>query len=187
MNEINEENVIQDDRPVEVVDPCTVNIANLPQGEKPYQKINGKPLTSIFVIFIIGILLLIFVPSTWFLSVFMIGLSIVSFVVTRSFIQFEFYNNYFVIYPVKEDGTCLKINWSDVLEWTVAESQGSSNALTLRLDNPSRVKIIPIYSTNAVYGAMNKKVADKETTHQKREAFRKKTSNWKWFWQKDKK
>ena len=49
------------------------------------------------------------------------------------------------------------------------------------------LKIIPIYSTNAVYGAMNKKVADKETTHQKREAFRKKTSNWKWFWQKDKK
>ena len=37
MNEINEENVIQDDRPVEIVDPCTVNIANLPQGEKPYQ------------------------------------------------------------------------------------------------------------------------------------------------------
>lgn len=178
---------INDTKPAEIIDPCTINISDLPKNEKPYKKLNGKPYTSILVIFILGVLLLIFIPSTWMLSVFMIALSILSFFSTKNYIQFEFYDSYFVIYPVKEDGTCLKINWSDVLEWTVSEVQGSSNTLTLRLDHPTRVKLIPIYSTSSVYGAMNKKVAEKEVNYQKREAFRQKTAKWKWFWQKDKK
>lgn len=178
---------LNDEKPVEIIDPCTINISDLPQGEKPYKKLNGKPYTSIFVIFILGVLLFVFIPSTWMLSLFMIALSILSFFATKNYIQFEFYDSYFVIYPVKADGTCMKVNYEDVLEWTVAESQGSSNTLTLRLNNPSRVKLIPVYSVNSVYGAMNKKLAEKEINYQKREEFRKKTANWKWFWQKNKK
>ncbi len=178
---MDDKNNVQLEEPVE---PCKINISDLPVGDTPYKKLSGKPITSILIVFTVGLLLLIFAPSTWVLGVFMIAMSILSYVVTKSYTQFAFYNNYFVIYPTKEDGTCMKVNWSDIEEWTVSEAQGSSNALTLRLKNPSRVKVVPVYSVSSVYAQMNKKLPNLETTYQKREAFRKKTANWKWFWQK---
>lgn len=183
MSENNEE-VIQEEQIEPSVDPCLIKIEDLPKGKDPYKKINNKPFATIFSILILGIVIWIFVPKAWPLSVFMIVLALIALIFAKSYIQFEFYDDYFVIYPEKKDGTCLKIKWDDVVEWTTSEAQGSSHALTLQLKNPNRVKLISINSVGTVSSVFNKKIGNLETGAKQREAIRKKTAEWKWFWQK---
>ncbi len=56
----------------------------------------------------------------------MTGLALFVQVKGKSYIQFAFYPDYFVVFTQEDSDHCQKIDWKDVQEWTIDTNHGTA-------------------------------------------------------------
>lgn len=91
-------------------------------ADLPLQTINGKPVFAIWTAMILGIVLLI--AGWWFhgaivLGILLCALALFVQIKGKSYTQFAFYPDYFVVFNQEDPDHCQKIARQDVQEWTI--------------------------------------------------------------------
>ncbi len=93
----------------------------------------------------------LFIAGWWYhgaivLGALVTGLALFVQVKGKSYIQFAFYPDYFVVFTQEDSDHCQKIDWKDVKEWTIdtnhgtafsSEVSGSGNSRNQTEDVPS--------------------------------------------------
>lgn len=159
--------------------PGKILISELPDQEKPYETVNGKPYFAIWSIFTVGALITIYglrYGHSPILGLALSGLALFVQWKAKSYIQFAFYTHYFVIFEAFNDIDCQKINWDDVEEWTIATNHGTDQLLQIRLKSGAGVVQVQLLSAGAVYRAFHKRLPEAETAKKRREEFLKRSS-----------
>ncbi len=93
----------------------------------------------------------------------MTGLALFVQVKGKSYIQFAFYPDYFVVFTQEDSDHCQKIDWKDVKEWTIDTNHGTAQTLQVRLASCP----VPLF---------HQKFPDLETAEIRRRMFRQKAS-----------
>ncbi len=166
------------DRDTNIEAPCMMKTADLPD-EEPLKTLNGKPYSAILTAFFLGIAL--FIAGWWYhgaivLGALVTGLALFVQVKGKSYIQFAFYPDYFVVFTQEDSDHCQKIDWKDVKEWTIDTNHGTAQTLQVRLASCPVPLRVPLLSSHRLYHIFHQKFPDLETAEIRRRMFRQKAS-----------
>lgn len=154
--------------------PGVMNTADLP-ADHPLQTINGKPVFAIWTAMILGIVLLI--AGWWFhgaivLGILLCALALFVQIKGKSYTQFAFYPDYFVVFNQEDPDHCQKIAWQDVQEWTIDTNHGTTQTLKVKVSAYNQPLLVPLLSSHRVYRIFHKRFPDLETAEIRRQEFR---------------
>lgn len=86
----------------------------------------------------------------------------------KSYTQFAFYPDYFVVFDPADPDHCQKIARQDVQEWTIDTNHGTTQTLKVKVSAYNQ----SLLSSHRVYRIFHKRFPDLETAEIRRQEFR---------------
>ncbi len=157
-----------------------IRIAELPQRGKPAVTINIKPMVSIIVCIILGIVM-IAADFLWYIGAVLIVISLLVLWKTQDYRVFEAYPEFFVVYTRDDHEYCQMARWDEVQEWVYKQGKSTMDSLLVKVSD-TEVIAINVYAGTKLVHCFNKFIPDKEA-HKLQQANAKSTPfKIKWPW-----
>lgn len=130
---------------------------------KLIKNIMFKPKAAPIVCTFFAILLILI--KSWIsiaLAIFTIVMVVYVALKVKDYKTISIYDNCIVLYDTHQTDLARKIDYSDVVEWTVKASQGASDALMLKL-NTGEIIYKDSFQVSSVYRELNKLMPERES------------------------
>ncbi len=129
---------------------------NLPQSSKKLDVVNSKPYLFIILLFIIGILFIVY-------DFLLIGIAITlifgyNLLFIRNVVVTEFFEDYAVFYMDKNREECFLLFWNDILSWSYVKTKQDFDRIEVVLKNNQKVSF-KCLSKNKILKNFKKHVA----------------------------
>lgn len=146
----------------------------------PDLEIYSKPIVAIYVSIAAAIVLIVTVKVA-ILGFIILPLALFLLWKAPNNLQLRFYDKFLLLFPYKEDEKCKKINYDDVIEWSMRKGTVGGDILLLHLKD-EKYEQIDVFRSIKVVRKLNLVMPDKEANAKNNRKM--KNSSFKWPWSK---